>query len=165
MRILEYFKGKFLLWLFGRRSSVMTGTTATKLYEKQQVVTATKLLQAVVDAVGNTTMWQLNGNPGNRRPVVIVWLILRKSYARDMTKWWFLTLITDFLRMHISREIVILGLKLKNYKNMNKNGNGYRLYYFYKNILMLTWRNSFLNSIQINNNYLHCELTSLQSVF
>jgi hypothetical protein len=58
MRILEYFKGKFLLWLFGRRSSVMTGTTATKLYEKQQVVTATKLLQAVVDAVGNTTMWK-----------------------------------------------------------------------------------------------------------
>ena len=67
--------------------------------------------------------------------------------------------------MHISRKIVILGLKLKNYKNMNKNGNGYRFYYFYKNILMLTWRNSFLNSIQINNNYLHCELTSLQSVF
>jgi hypothetical protein len=160
MEILEYLKGKFHLYAFCSTSSGYDS------YHSYKVVwQAIDLLQAVVDAVGNTTMWQLNGNPGNRRPVVIVWLILRKSYARDMTKWWFLTLITDFLRMHISRKIVILGLKLKNYKNMNKNGNGYRFYYFYKNILMLTWRNSFLNSIQINNNYLHCELTSLQSVF
>ena len=135
-----------------------------QVLQLQSCMRSNKLLQ--LQSCYKLLSMQLGIQPcGNRRSVVIVWLILRKSYGRDMTKWWFLTLITDFLRMHISREIVILGLKLKNYKNMNKNGNGYRLYYFYKNILMLTWRNSFLNSIQINNNYLHCELTSLQSVF